>query len=235
MKKIVISQPMFFPWKGLFEQIALSDDFVHFDDVMLPQGRSFMNRVQIKTEKGTSWLTVPIKRNGKQLIKDVKVDQNQNWKEHHLKLLHHAYARSEYVKEMIEVVKSIYSLETENLSDLNIYAIERISEYFQLTSNFYKSTEIGTVGKGTEKIFNIVKKLGASTYITGHGAKNYLDHQKFDDHGVEVEYMNYRKHPYNQLHNEFTPYVSILDLIANCGQEGKKFINSDSESWKSFI
>ena len=50
MKKIVISQPMLFPWIGIFEQIKLSDVYVHYDDAQLPQGRSFINRVQIKTK-----------------------------------------------------------------------------------------------------------------------------------------------------------------------------------------
>ena len=57
--KIVISQPMFFPWVGLFEQIRLADIYVHYDDVQFSKG-SFVNRVQIKTNKGTQWLTVPL-------------------------------------------------------------------------------------------------------------------------------------------------------------------------------
>ena len=56
--RVVISQPMLFPWVGLFEQIRAADVYVHYDDVQFSKG-SFTNRVQIKTARGPRWLTVP--------------------------------------------------------------------------------------------------------------------------------------------------------------------------------
>ncbi len=47
--------------------------------------------------------------------------------------------------------------------------------------------------------------------------------------------MDYRKTPYPQLHGEFTPYVSILDLIANTGGESGDYINSGTIYWKEFL
>ena len=37
----------FLPWSGLFNQIAMSDLFIHYDDVQFSKG-SFVNRVQLK-------------------------------------------------------------------------------------------------------------------------------------------------------------------------------------------
>ena len=51
---------MFLPWIGLFEQIRLADVFVHYDDVQMPRGRSFVQRVQIKTPRGQQWLSAQI-------------------------------------------------------------------------------------------------------------------------------------------------------------------------------
>ena len=47
-----------------------------------------------------------------------------------------------------------------------------------------------------------------------------------------VKYMEYKLTKYRQLHGEFTPYVSILDLIANCGKTGKNVICSDAKYYK---
>ena len=58
--RIVISQPMYLPWIGLFNQLKHAQLFVHFDDVNIPQGRSFVTRVQFKTNKGSKWLSVPV-------------------------------------------------------------------------------------------------------------------------------------------------------------------------------
>jgi hypothetical protein len=71
--------------------------------------------------------------------------------------------------------------------------------------------------------------------ITGLGARDYLEHEMFDRAGVRVEYMTYRKVPYPQLHGAFTPYVSVLDLIANTGKSGKSVIVSGSVYWKDFL
>ena len=58
--KVVISQPMFFPWVGFLEQMRLADVYVHYDDVQFSKG-SFTNRVQIKTPEGFIWLTAPLR------------------------------------------------------------------------------------------------------------------------------------------------------------------------------
>jgi hypothetical protein len=44
--------------------------------------------------------------------------------------------------------------------------------------------------------------------------------------------MDYKMTPYDQLHGDFTAYVSILDLVANVGKKGKDFVNSGAIDWK---
>jgi hypothetical protein len=62
-----------------------------------------------------------------------------------------------------------------------------------------------------------------------------LDHEKFDAVGARVNYLDYQKHPYPQQHGLFTPYVSALDLIANCGPDGRDVLCSKAVYWKSFL
>lgn len=235
MKKIVVSQPMFFPWIGLFEQIRLADIYVHYDGVQLPQGRSFMNRVQIKTTKGVQWLTAPVIRKEKQLIKDTLLDDSQAWRKTHLKSLKMNYARAPFADEMIALAEIVYAYETSYLAEFNIFAIETIVGYFDIKRQFLHSSDYFAEKSGTEKLIELVKKLNGSVYITGHGAKNYLEHECFEKAGMRVEYMDYQRIPYPQLNGTFTPYVSILDLIANTGREGIKFIVSPSIGWRQFL
>ena len=83
-KNIVISQPMFLPWIGIFEQLNLCDIFVHYDDVQFPQGRSFINSVQIKTKDGIKCLTVPIDRkNSAKNINETLISYTEDWRDHH--------------------------------------------------------------------------------------------------------------------------------------------------------
>ncbi len=235
MKKIVISQPMFFPWVGLFEQIRLADIYIHYDDVQFPMGRSFISRVQINTHSGSQWLTVPVLKQGIKLIKDIVIDDSQKWRQIHLKTLQHNYAKTPFFDEMFEMVEDVYCLDTIHLAELNIFAIEKIAAYFNISTNFVKSSIYQVDGASSEKLLQIMKLLNGNIYITGHGARDYLNHDLFEQHGIRVEYMNYQKKPYPQLHGKFTPYVSILDLIANTGKAGREVITSGTVYWKDFI
>src|SRR5438045_9070322 len=101
---------MFLPWIGLFEQIRLADVFMHYDDVQLPQGRSFVSRVQVKTSNGVDWLTAPIDhaRSGK-LINEVILARSEDWRGRHLKTLRHAYARTPHFDLMFELAERIFT------------------------------------------------------------------------------------------------------------------------------
>lgn len=235
MKKIVISQPMFFPWVGMFEQIRLADVYVHYDDAILPLSGGLTNRVKIKTANGSVWMTVPILRPSEQLINEIRIHSVKNWKIKHLKTLRQSYAKATYVNEMLDIVKSVYDLQTDYLMELNIFALEQISAYFGFDTKFELSSKYKVTSKSSEKVVELVKMMKSDVYITGHGAFNYLDHELFEKNGVKVQYMDYKRTPYPQLYGTFDPHVSILDLIANVGVEGRAHISSGTVYWKDFI
>lgn len=233
MNTIVISQPMFFPWIGLFEQVFLSDIFVHYDDVQLPQGRSFISRVQVKTPYGVKWLTAPLKKhNTSTLIFNAKLGNDQNWKIKHKNLLRSCYSKALFFDDMMDLVEEVYKPSYDTVCELNIQAIELISSYLEIQTNFLRSSSLDVSSSSTEKLLNIVKLLNGDKYVTGHGAKNYFNHELFEEENISVEYMNYEKCSYDQLHGEFTPYVSVLDAIANLGKDAKNLIKSTTTYWK---
>jgi hypothetical protein len=98
-----------------------------------------------------------------------------------------------------------------------------------------RSSDLGINGSGSARVLDIVREVGGSIYTTGHGAKHYLDHESFERAGIEVRYMQYSCTPYLQLHGNFTPFVSSLDLIANCGLAGVEYIRPSSTHWRDFI
>lgn len=235
--KVVISQPMFFPWVGMFEQIRLSDIYVHYTDVQFSKG-SFTNRVQIKTAQGTTWLTVPLTgpRLG-QAINEVRINEASDWRGKHLGLLGQAYADAPYCEDMLGLVRQTYYSRFETIDELSICSMNAVLDYFGMAdgTRFFSSPLLQVSGRSSQRVLDIVRAVGGDLYITGHGAKNYLDHELFEQHGIRVEYMAYRKTPYPQLHGEFTPYVSILDLIANTGKNGIDRIHSGTAYWKDCI
>lgn len=236
MKKIVISQPMFLPWYGLFEQIRMSSVYIHYDDVQFPLGRSFMNRVQIVTNSGIEWLTAPVKRQGKEIINKVYFDESFNWREKHLKKIQRNYKKAKYFDEMFQLILQIYKNETSLISDFNICAIETLANYLGLDPTTYISSNLNVNEKSSLKLLDIIQKLKGTHYLTGHGAKNYLDHKLFENNSVAIEYMDYKCSNYQQLWGkEFTQYVSIIDMIAHFGNNSIINMKSKTINWQDYI
>lgn len=237
MKTIVISQPMFFPWVGMFEQTRLADVHVHYDDVQFSKG-SFTNRVQIKTARGSEWLSVPLRdlRLG-QKIREVAVDDRQDWRERHLEMLSEAYAAAPFCDEMLTLARAVHARPAATLCEIAMASMEAVWEYFPSARprEVLRSSDMGIGGQSSRRVLDVVKQAGGTHYITGHGARQYLDHALFEAEGVHVEYLDYQKQPYPQLHGEFTPFVSVLDLIGNLGKDGARVMVSGSVDWKAFI
>ena len=234
---VAISQPMLFPWVGLLEQIRLANIWVHYADVQFSKG-SFTNRVQIKTSKGVRWLTVPLERiHLGQRIDEVRISNRMDWRNDHLRILSEAYASAPFRREMLQLVESTYAEPPYDIGSLATSSTMALCRYFGLahSRHFLDSRDLGVSGSGSGRVLGIVTALGADRYITGHGASNYLDHEMFEHAGIRVEYLDYKKLPYPQLHGDFTPYVSSLDLVANMGQEGKARICSGSIYWRDFV
>jgi hypothetical protein len=234
--KVVISQSMYFPWVGMLEQIRLADIFVHYDDVQYARG--FYNRVQIKTSSGMKWLTVPLRDQHRgQLINEVRIDDRIDWRGQHRDVLRQAYFKAPFRDEMISLVDTVFSNGADTLADLSRGSMLALADYFNVgnTSKFKDSEQLAIGGSSSQRLHDLCKALGANFYVTGHGAKNYLDHNLFEASDIKVCYMDYQAIEYPQLHGEFTPYLTSLDLVANYGREGRNVICSDAIYWKERV
>ena len=235
MKTVVISQPMYFPWVGMLEQMALADVFVHLDDAQFSKG-GFFNRVQIKTAEGTPWLTVPLAENKLGQALNETRPATHDWPRKHLVTLQQTYAAASCVGEMLALVDGVLAQEHASLAALSAASMEALAEVFGiLPGTILRASEMEGAGTGSDRVLAICQSLGAARYVTGHGAADYLDHAAFEAAGIAVEYMDYAKQPYPQLHSEFTPFVSALDLLANCGQAGRDVIAPRTVCWKDFV
>ncbi len=234
---VSISQPMYFPWVGMLQQIDLSDMYVFYEDVQFSKG-SFTNRVQLKTKDGLRWLTVPLRDHHLgQLINEVRLDNRQNWQSKHISILKQSYSDAPYCADMIALVDSVFSQQHETLCDLSSASIIALAEYFDLADScsFAKSKGIADELASTERVLALCRHFKAHRYLTGHGAAYYLDHEQFEGENIDVYYVDYQLKEYEQLHSGFTPYVSALDIVANVGQHSSHLLRGQKTPWKDFL
>ena len=226
-KKIAISQSNYIPWKGYFDMINMVDEFVFYDDVQYTN-QDWRNRNKIKTQKGLEWLSVPVGKDTNRLICEVQIKDHSWQKQHWGKILHN-YREAPYFKEYKELFKEIYLNKTwTNLSELNQYIIKKISiDILGITTKFNDSRNFNLSGKKEERYIPLIKQLGATEYLSGPSAKNYLTQEMLEKDDIQLTWLDYGNYSvYNQKFLPFKHDVSILDLLFNEGHNAKEYMMS---------
>jgi hypothetical protein len=92
-------------------------------------------------------------------------------------------------------------------------------------TQFARSSELSNInGTRTDRLISILNNVGADHYISGPSAKDYVEKEKFENAGIELEYMSYNYPVYDQLYPPFEPRVSIIDLLFMQGKNSLKYI-----------
>ena len=223
-------QPTYLPWIGYFGLINSVDLFVFLNSVQFDK-RSWQQRNKIKSPKGSLYLTVPVLSKGfsKQIIKDVKIEQNQEFYKKHINSIKHNYNKSPYYNEFSKKIFELMSNENEYLCDLNIKMIKLICEFLSIKTKTVISSNLKSSGNKSELLSSICLEIGATEYISPLGSKNYLNETDiFQKKNISLKFF-YFKHPiYSQLFNKFESNLSVLDLLMNCGNKSLDIIKFSS-------
>jgi len=218
-KRVAISQSNYIPWKGYFNIIRDTDEFVLLDDVQYTR-RDWRNRNLIKTPSGLKWLTIPVNVKGNYFIKIKDVQAvNDDWRIDHWSAIQQAYKKAPYFPHYKDQLEDVYLRSRErNLSMINFNFITLINLLINITTPIRWSMDFDAPSEKSERLLYICKCLKAKEYISGPAAKNYLDTQQFDKNNIQVRWADYSNYPvYNQLYPPFEHAVSIIDLLFNEG------------------
>jgi hypothetical protein len=108
---------------------------------------------------------------------------------------------------------------------LNADLLKAVCSYLGITTCIRQASEFDLREGKSERLLGVCLATGATTYVSGPAAQDYLDQSLFADAGVAVEWFDYRGYPiYPQLWGDFEHSVSILDLLFNCGHDSKLYM-----------
>ena len=225
MKTVAIIQSNYIPWKGYFDLIDRSDEFLLFDEVQYTKN-DWRNRYRIKTVQGPIWLTIPVKGKFLQRICDTEIS-NPSWPRKHWNSLRYAYAKAPYFATYKDILEELYlGCDSMLLSDVNLRFIRAFNEILGIETKLAWSMDYAVEEKDpTARLVALCLAAGATRYISGPSARDYIDEGKFAVAGIDLEFMNYEGYPeYDQLYPPFDHFVSVIDLILMCGPAAKDFI-----------
>lgn len=224
--KVGIIQSSYIPWRGYFDFIDDVDLFIFHDDLQYTKN-DWRNRNKIKTDGGTNWLTVSVNyKSTKQLICETHIDYTHSWNKRHMNQFQQYYGKSKYFSKYRDDLFKILNHRFDTISELNITLCKWIMEKLSIKTEVCLSSELKPIGNKTDRLIYILNKVGASNYLSGPTAKNYLEELKFQSAGIGLEYKVYDYPEYPQLYGKFEPHVSVLDLLFNCGEESRRYLKS---------
>ena len=225
--KVGIIQSNFIPWRGYFDFIDSVDLFVFHDDLQFTKG-DWRNRNKIKTPHGPAWLTVPVHyKTVNQRICETPIQNSNQWRKKHWRLWKENYQKAKYFKDIKDILfESGLTMGPQTISELNLSLIKKIASYLKIETPLKMSKDFSPKGNKTERLIDMLKKMNATTYVSGPSAQAYLDTTAFKTAGIRLEYKSYDYEPYPQLWGYFEGGVTVLDCIANCGPKSKKYIKS---------
>lgn len=225
-KRVAIVQSSYIPWKGYFDLIRSVDEFILLDDVQFTK-RDWRSRNRIKTKDGVAWLTIPVQTKGRftQSIRETHVS-DAAWGERHWQTLHASYARAPHFGDYAPCFEALYRRPvSDSLSEINHSLIAAICRALRIETPIVWSSHYHAGDGRTARLVELCTAAGATAYLSGPAARDYLDEGAFASAGIAVEWADYGGYPeYLQVHPPFDHFVSALDLLFCTGPDATRYM-----------
>jgi len=218
--RLGVMQPYFLPYIGYFSLIKHTDIFILFDTVQfIRHGWIERNRI-LKQNEGWQYIQVPlVKKDGRDtLIKDVKINNHENWQNKILAQLQHYKKKAPNYFKVVTLLNDIFSQKYEDIVVLNKISLEKTLHYLGIEKElkiFSKmNLSIEKVNTPDEWALHICKAIeGADEYWNPPGGQHFFDKLKYDKNGIKLKFQNIQLTEYNQNRDTFEGGLSILDVM----------------------
>jgi hypothetical protein len=227
---IAIHQPHYLPWLGYFDKMVKADKFIILDDVQLT-ARSPMQRNKFIDRRGReALLSVDLYKKNylEKKTRDIKLNYEGKWNKKHERFLLLNYNKHPYFDEIWPVIEKVFQQIYDYLLDMEMDITTIMRSFLDIHTPIIMQSglpyDIGA--KNKDLMLDLCKCAGATVYLSGKGAKSYMNDDSFNDVGIQVLYQEFSYPEYEQMNSPrlFVPNLSALDLLFNCGIEKSRKI-----------
>ncbi len=118
----------------------------------------------------------------------------------------------------------------EYLSQINHRFITAICRILGIKTKLSWSSDYQLADGKTERLVDICRQAGATEYLSGPAAKDYIEAPIFEREKIALTFMDYSGYPeYDQLHPPFAHGVTILDLLFHTGPDARRCMKTFGE------
>jgi hypothetical protein len=226
---VSIHQPSYFPWLGLLDKIEKSNAFIILDTVQFNDNAFQSRNIFLNHNGETQYLSIPVQKKNyqKKMFRELEI-VNKNWQKKQNGFIMANYKKHPFFDEIYSQISFIFEKKYIFLIDVVIDSMEACNKIFDIKTNFFLASELNIDKELTKDklVFDILKKIEATTYLSGVGAKDYQDDKNFEAEGVHLEYQNFSYPIYTQKNSKkFELGLSSLDIAFNLGcKESEKLL-----------
>jgi hypothetical protein len=223
--RIAIHQPQYLPWLGYLDKIDRAELFIVLNTVQFKKNE-WQNRNRIRTAQGWQWLTVPVLHRFGQTLGEVRINPSSEWQSKHLRALEVHYARAPFRDPVLRGLACVLEQQWDRLADLNLAVLRWMLDAFGIKTPLRLASELRVREGPTDRLVDLCRAAGATHYLAGAGAAQYMDVPRFEASGVKLELQNFRHPVYPQCYEPFVPGLSALDLLLMRGEEALAVLRS---------
>jgi hypothetical protein len=220
-----IHQPSYFPWLGMLDKIRKCDVFMVMDEVQLSDS-AYQHRNVLLTADGTpKFLTIPFVRKNylKKQFREIEI-ASPDWRTKHLNFILNAYRKHPFAYEIMPRIEEFYATEYHMLTDAVVSSMRLAFDIFGIGARviFQSEVEYDRAFRRGNLVVALARAAGADCYLSGSGARAYLDESAFDEQ-LKLRYNHFRHPTYSQRGvREFQPGMACLDALFNLGVDGSR-------------
>lgn len=168
---VTIHQPNFVPWYPYFQKIEQADIFVLLGHCQFEKN-GYQNRFYLKDK----WNTLSTKKGLDPIREKHYISPIEDWN----KIKNRLFEYKNILSEMDNLI-------TNNLYETNKNIIKHLISKLNINTPLVE--DYPTELLSTDRLVDLCKHYGATTYLAGQGGKEYLDESLFKKEGIKVIYQ----------------------------------------------
>jgi hypothetical protein len=220
---VAIHQPYFFPYVGYFQLIRAVDAFVFLDDVAFRK-QGWINRNRLLIDGAPRYVSVPLSGASSSVpINRTSIDQRQfpEWRRRFLRTLGETYAGAPDREAVLDLTTRVLDVDAPDIGALARESVAGCCRYLGVATPLLSSAAHFPArgAGGAERVLQICRALGASTYVNAPGGRDLYDREVFARVGVELRFLEPQTLPDPTTAQSTVAGLSILDLLMREGRD----------------
>ena len=239
-ESIAVMQPYFLPYLGYFQLLHAADRLILYPHLQYVH-QSFMsrNRYPLNDTEHPYFGPNIAKKTRKGLISEVKVNDEQPWRDKMLARICNNYRRAPLYRQVEPIISEIVLHPSPFLAEINMHGVLQICRYLGLERKLdlnvdqyldlektlrhehqNKTDQCDEPDQKHKRVIKLCKHNKVSKFINPIGGKAIYDRQLLAREGVEISFIRSVLPAYPQRHTKtFVPAMSIIDILFNCEKE----------------